>query len=70
MASNVQLRHAKSIAKNNYKIRKDEAEAKTRPPGGQNVNQILLEKGVNNVNEEWRNYFGAALTFVTRGTFS
>ena len=70
MASHVQLKHAKSIAKNKYKIRKDEAETKDRPSGGQNVNKILLEKGVKNVNEAWRNYFDAALTFITRGTFT
>jgi hypothetical protein len=49
---------------------KKKTEARGRPPGGQNVNKRLLEKGVKKVNEAWRNYFDAAHTFVDRGTFA
>ena len=62
MASHAQLSHVKSIAKANYEIRKDEAEARARPPGGQNINKRLLQKSVKRVNDAWRNYFDAALT--------
>ena len=70
MASHAQLGHARSIAKTDYEICKGEAEARARPPGGQNVNKRLLENGVKKVNEAWRNYYDAALTFVDRGTFA
>ena len=67
MASHAQLSQAKRIAKINYEIRKDETEDRARPPGGQNANKRLLEKGVEDVNEAWINYFNASLTFVTIG---
>ena len=70
MASHAQLSHAKSIAKANYEIRKDEAEARARPPGGQNINKRLLQKSVKRVNDAWRNHLDADLTFVNRGTFT
>ena len=58
------------MAKNDYEIRKGEAEARAGPPGGQNVNKRRLEIGVKKVNEAWRNYYDAALTFVDRGTLA
>ena len=70
MATHAQLSHAKSIAKAHYEVRIRETEARARPPGGQNENKRLLEKGMKKVNEAWRRYFDAVHTFVNRGTFA
>ena len=60
MSQHIVLTNAISLAKEHYQVWKKEATARAHPPGGQNVNNRILQRCIKQVEDVWRNYYEAA----------